>query len=240
MSYKSYKIAHNIFCKAFAKPLSFIKDSRGVAAVEFAFIAPLLLLLFIGTVEVSYLVSIDRKISRTSSAIADLVTQEANPNDQTLANFMGVAQRIMLPYTDRIPCVVITTVEMEREDTNGDGVIDNRDEVVATVVNSIDNSTAPGNFARPAGNQCNRNSNNLPEDVLARRARPVDAEMPVPDSIRTEQTRTLVIAEVEYDHVPIVGFFNINTFELDTTGESISGDSAGITVGDRIYLRPRI
>lgn len=234
MTVKAYRIAQGMFRKTLAKPLSFIRDSRAVAAVEFAFIAPILLLLFIGTVEVSYLVAIDRKLSRTSSAIADLVTQEANPTPGQLGNFLGVTERIMYPYTDRIPCVVISTISLEREDTNGDGNIDDNDEVVARVENSIDNTSAPGNYARPSANQCNRDSNNLADDALARSARTPGSEMPVPDPIRTETTDRLVVAEVEYDHSPIVGFFNYRG------ATDIELDQGAITVGDRIYLRPRI
>lgn len=83
---------------------SFRKDNRGVAALEFAIIAPILILLFLGTIEISLAISVDRKISRVSSAVADLVTQHEDQNFDTdyLNAMANIADRIMYPYDDEL------------------------------------------------------------------------------------------------------------------------------------------
>ena len=53
----------------------FRKDRRGVAAVEFALIAPAMVLLYCGLVELCQAVIAERKANHVASAIGDLVTQ---------------------------------------------------------------------------------------------------------------------------------------------------------------------
>ncbi len=215
----------------------FVKNSQAVAAVEFALIAPLLLLLFIGTVEVSLLVSVDRKISRTSSAIADLIAQQTDLRSSTgeaeLQAIFGITERIMYPYSDRIPCVVITTVLAEAEnDTNGDGVKNSDDVVIARVKGSVDNRTASSEYTSPPAAQCSKSSVGLGADENARQKRIIGDVFPLPAAINLHGTE-LVIAEVEFDHKPIIGFITTKA------ASGIEFDKASITLGDRIFLRPR-
>ena len=51
-------------------------DRRGVAAVEFALIAPLLLSMYFVTMEVSQGIEANKKVGRVGSIVADLVTQQ--------------------------------------------------------------------------------------------------------------------------------------------------------------------
>jgi len=48
----------------------------GLAAVEFAFIAPILILMFFGVIEGSAAYSVNRKVLLSANTLADLVTQE--------------------------------------------------------------------------------------------------------------------------------------------------------------------
>ena len=223
--------------RAKGRLINFFKNSQAVAAVEFALIAPILLILFVGAVEISLLVSVDRKISRTSSAVADLIAQG---DDYTSANgianlrsIFGVTERVMYPYSDRIPCVVISIVEAQAEDdTNGDGSIDGDDDVIARVRLSYDNKTPSTEYTSPPNGQCNKSSAGLADDENARQARIIDSVFPLPDAIKTHGS-VLVVGEVEYDHKPIIGF-------VSTKGvANVEFDKASITLGDRIYLRPR-
>jgi Flp pilus assembly protein TadG len=52
------------------------RDEKGVAAVEFGLIAPVLLLMLVGTIEVSRAVSMDRRFGTVTSMVADLVARE--------------------------------------------------------------------------------------------------------------------------------------------------------------------
>ena len=94
----------------------YVKDSKGVAAIEFAFIAPILILLFIGTLEISYAVAVDRKISRVSSTIADLITQDTQFTVAELNDLMDVSSRIMKPYNEPASNIKISIVSVRIED----------------------------------------------------------------------------------------------------------------------------
>lgn len=54
------------------------RNRDGVAAVEFGFIAPIMLLMLIGTIEVSRAITIDRRFGLVTAMVADLVTREEN------------------------------------------------------------------------------------------------------------------------------------------------------------------
>jgi Flp pilus assembly pilin Flp len=71
----------------------------GVAAVEFALILPIMLWVYIGMVEASALISMDRKIQTISGAVGDLVAREDGEITSTmLGDYVKVASGIMTPY----------------------------------------------------------------------------------------------------------------------------------------------
>jgi Flp pilus assembly protein TadG len=77
----------------------FRRDRRGVAAVEFGFIAPVLLLLLIGAVEVTRAVAIDRRVSIATNMVADLVAREDKQLTKADVNAIyGIVERVMAPY----------------------------------------------------------------------------------------------------------------------------------------------
>ena len=94
------------------------RDRQGVAAVEFALIAPLLILLFFGMTELSAAIIAGRHTNHASSAMGDLVAQCSNINDSDLSNVFSASTDIMSPLVtttmnQRVTSVVAT-------DSNGD------------------------------------------------------------------------------------------------------------------------
>ncbi|WP_245452838.1 TadE/TadG family type IV pilus assembly protein [Bradyrhizobium sp. C9] len=78
--------------------VAFGHDRRGLAAVEFAFIMPLMLVLFFGTVEFSSGVAVDRKVTLMARAASDLTSQATQVVDADLQNFFSASVGIMTPY----------------------------------------------------------------------------------------------------------------------------------------------
>ena len=76
----------------------FAHNVRGVAAVEFAMLAPILLLLLIGVYEGSRAIGLDRRFSLVTSMAGDLVSREqdmgANPAT-TIRGIMNVIDHVM-------------------------------------------------------------------------------------------------------------------------------------------------
>jgi|SRR5882757_3291750 Flp pilus assembly protein TadG len=76
-----------------------VRDKRGIAAVEFAMVAPLMLVMFFGTVEFTSGVAVKRKVSILTQSLADLVSRYESVNDTDIANFNKIADAIMTPYS---------------------------------------------------------------------------------------------------------------------------------------------
>lgn len=91
-------------------------DRRGVAAVEFAFIAPVLISLYFVTMEVSQAIETNKKVSRIGSMVADLVTQQPSevPKDE-LEAIMKIGGAILQPYNRSQPTITITAIYLTDE-----------------------------------------------------------------------------------------------------------------------------
>lgn len=76
----------------------FARCVRGVAAVEFGLIAPIMLVLLLGAVEVTRAVSIDRRFSTVASMIADLVAREERLSSEDVAAIYDVVAQAMSPF----------------------------------------------------------------------------------------------------------------------------------------------
>jgi Flp pilus assembly protein TadG len=79
--------------------LQFRRDQRGVSAVEFALLLPLMITLYLGGVEVSQAISIDRKVSLTARAVADLVARTTAVNAAEMTNILDAATTVTAPYS---------------------------------------------------------------------------------------------------------------------------------------------
>lgn len=95
----------------------FTSDRRAVAAVEFAFIAPLLFVMYFVTMEVSQAIEANKKIGRAGSMVADLVTQQQAVTRNDLDSIMKITASILQPYTRTQPKIIITAIQVTDETT---------------------------------------------------------------------------------------------------------------------------
>lgn len=97
--------------RAMKRLAGFLADRRGVAAIEFAFIAPLLLMLYLVTMEVAQGIETNKKVSRVGSMVADLVTQQSREiTTSELDPIMRIGEAILQPYNRTRPTIVITGI----------------------------------------------------------------------------------------------------------------------------------
>jgi Flp pilus assembly protein TadG len=74
-------------------------DARGVAAIEMAFVFPMMLLVYFGLVDVTNLLAANRRVTLAASTIGDLVTQApGNISKADLQGFYKAVQPIMDPF----------------------------------------------------------------------------------------------------------------------------------------------
>jgi Flp pilus assembly protein TadG len=74
-------------------------DRRGVSAVEFALVAPLMIGLYLGCTEISDGVGADRKVSLTTAAIANLAAQTSSISSTQMDNIINASTSIIVPYS---------------------------------------------------------------------------------------------------------------------------------------------
>lgn len=76
----------------------FKRADRGLALIEFAYVAPILLTLFVGSFQISDAVFANRKVTTTARAIADLTSQYTSVDNPTLDSILNASRQIMHPY----------------------------------------------------------------------------------------------------------------------------------------------
>lgn len=82
----------------FIKLNRFRKDIRGVAAIEMAFIMPFLLFLYFGLIDLTAMISFNRKITYSASVVADLVTQNSTTVTASAMNdYFDAVELVMSP-----------------------------------------------------------------------------------------------------------------------------------------------
>lgn len=93
-----------------------IKDRRGAAAVEFAFVAPVMILMYYGLAELTQAMMADRRASHVASAIGDLVAQDTVINTAEINDIFNVGKAIIAPFPTSGLSMRVTSI---RRDSNG-------------------------------------------------------------------------------------------------------------------------
>ena len=77
---------------------NFIRESKGIAAIEVALVLPVLLLLYFGLFEITNLVTLNRKVTYAASVVADLVAQnKTSVLKVDVQNYFNAANMVMAP-----------------------------------------------------------------------------------------------------------------------------------------------
>ncbi|TPL98448.1 TadE/TadG family type IV pilus assembly protein [Mesorhizobium sp. B2-3-10] len=99
------------------KSTRFWSNRRGVAAVEFALIAPILLVMYFMTMEASQAIETSKKVSRVGSMVADLVTQQPTIAKVDLDAIMKIGTLTLQPYNRSVPDITITAIQVTTDAT---------------------------------------------------------------------------------------------------------------------------
>lgn len=89
------------------------KDRRGAAAIEFAFVAPVLLIMYLMTMEISQAIDVNKKVGRAASLTADLVTQEQDIIKSEIDAIMTLGQSVLRPYERTSPTIEIDAITID-------------------------------------------------------------------------------------------------------------------------------
>jgi Flp pilus assembly protein TadG len=93
------------------------RDQKGVSAVEFAMILPLMLTLYLGAVELSQGVAIHRKVTLTARTVADLASQVTSINNADMTNMLNATSAVVAPFDASKLKVVVSAVTIDNNGT---------------------------------------------------------------------------------------------------------------------------
>ncbi|TFV49019.1 TadE/TadG family type IV pilus assembly protein [Bradyrhizobium niftali] len=161
-------------------------DARGVAATEFAIVAPFMLLLYIGGVELGNGLAMNVKVSATAHSVADMVSQNTQVSADRMQAILGAATAIMAPYAVKNGSTSLMTITVSGVSTDSNGN--------ATVQWSTSTSSSG---ARTVGQQMP-----LSQFTATNPSNPNNANI------------SLILSEVSYDYTPNLGYTIAGTVKL--------------------------
>jgi Flp pilus assembly protein TadG len=90
--------------------LRYWRSERGLAAVEFAFVLPIILTMFLGLVELSQASGARAQIINMTSAAGDLVAQESSVTGSDLDSVFSAVNTMLFPNDTSEATITITSV----------------------------------------------------------------------------------------------------------------------------------
>ncbi len=108
-------------------------EEDGVAAMEAAFVFPMLCLLLLGTYDLGNALLVSQKVIRASQVTGDLVTRERNLSDEELNEAIMGGELALAPNSIASYCVDVVSIEFDDDsnpsivwrETSGTGCVNN-------------------------------------------------------------------------------------------------------------------
>jgi Flp pilus assembly protein TadG len=143
------KLAH-ILARTRRPLRRFLADKRGVSAVEFAMLLPLMVTLYLGGAEVSQGIAVDRKMTLVARTLADLTAQATSVSDTDMGNIKAAATAVIAPFDDAKLGFTISSVIIDAQKVakikwsdNRNGTVRNPGDVVTVNDTLKTSSTYP-------------------------------------------------------------------------------------------------
>ena len=92
-----------------------IADRRGMSSIEFAMLLPVMVILYLGGVEITSAIAIDRKVSQVARTLGDLVAQATNITATDMSNILGATSSIVQPYDDTKLRITVSSVQVDAQ-----------------------------------------------------------------------------------------------------------------------------
>ena len=96
-------------------PRRLLSQESGMAAVEFSLILPIMVLLWLGGVEVTGALSVDRRLNNLASAMGDLVARDKEVTHDDVDDIFELSEAALFPYSDTGIAMRITAVDMDED-----------------------------------------------------------------------------------------------------------------------------
>lgn len=91
------------------------RDKRGVSAVEFALLMPLMIGLYFGCAEVASGIGADRKVSLSAATLANLASQVTTISSTDMTNIMNATSAIITPYSSSHLTATLSCIKIDSQ-----------------------------------------------------------------------------------------------------------------------------
>ncbi|MDX2177941.1 MAG: TadE/TadG family type IV pilus assembly protein [Bryobacteraceae bacterium] len=92
-----------------------LRDRRGLAALEFALMAPMMVLVLFGSIELTELLATNRRAENTAAAVADVISRDTEVSDDEVSDLWTAATALMFPNSAAPLQMRVSSVEIDSE-----------------------------------------------------------------------------------------------------------------------------
>ncbi len=93
----------------------FAGDRSGVSAVEFALLLPMMMTLYLGSVEASQGIATNRKVTLATHTLADLASQYTDITNADMSNILAAGPAILAPYPTATLQEVVSEISIDAQ-----------------------------------------------------------------------------------------------------------------------------
>jgi Flp pilus assembly protein TadG len=105
-------IAHRILRSLSFRCRRFAADRRGVSAVEFALLLPLMLTMYFGSIQITDGISADRQVTLVASTVAEIASQYSSVAPSDLTNILNAAANVFTPFPMQNGSTTVGTITL--------------------------------------------------------------------------------------------------------------------------------
>jgi Flp pilus assembly protein TadG len=96
-------------------------DQKGVSAVEFALLLPVMLTMYFGSIQITDAINADRQITLVAGTVADIAAQYQSVATNDVNNILAAASAVLAPFPVANAQVTLSSVLI---DANGNATVD--------------------------------------------------------------------------------------------------------------------
>jgi len=168
----------------------FLASTRGLAAIEFGLVFPMLLVMLLASIDAGRAVAIYMKVRAAAYALDAMANQYTNIQDIDVQNIEGAAAIVLAPFASAPLALRISQVEV----TTGGPVVAWSEARNITAYSKGNSITIPANLA----------STSAPNNACP--VTPASANLYTAGNVNNKGCY-LMLAEVEYTYTPMFGAF---------------------------------
>ena len=121
-------------------------DERGVAAIEFALVVPIVVVVYVAGFEVAEAATVYRKLNDTTVQLANVAAQYTSMSSTDTGNVLGASSQIMTPYPTSNLSIVLSEVTT---DSSGAATVTWSQQLNGTALATNSAVTMPAGYQTP-------------------------------------------------------------------------------------------